>query len=84
LEVAVPTVLAVLALAAVTVVSGSAVAFGLTLAALVVGAILSVFVTRRYRSWGYAEREDDLLIRRASWRGRRAASSGRARSATRR
>ena len=38
--------------------------------AAVIGAILvlallgEVFVSRRYRSWGYLERDDDLLIRR--------------------
>lgn len=31
---------------------------------LVIGAIAWVVVGRRYRSWGYAEREDDLLVRR--------------------
>ena len=31
---------------------------------LVVGAAAWVIVGRRYRSWGYAEREDDLLVRR--------------------
>src|SRR5207253_9967045 len=31
---------------------------------LVLGALLLRFVGRRYRSGGYAEREDDLLIRR--------------------
>lgn len=31
---------------------------------LVVGAIAWVVVGRRYRSWGYGEREDDLLVRR--------------------
>src|SRR5262249_28233876 len=45
-------------------VSGSAVALGLGFAALVAGAILVPVMGRRYRSWGYAEREDDLLVRR--------------------
>jgi membrane protein YdbS with pleckstrin-like domain len=31
---------------------------------LVAGALLWRFVGRRYRSWGYTEREDDLLLRR--------------------
>ena len=31
---------------------------------LVAGAIAWVVVSRRFRSWGYAEREDDLLVRR--------------------
>lgn len=29
-----------------------------------VGLVLEVVVTRRVHSWGYAEREDDLLVRR--------------------
>jgi membrane protein YdbS with pleckstrin-like domain len=33
-------------------------------AALVAGAAAQVFVTRRVRAWGYAEREDDLFVRR--------------------
>jgi len=32
--------------------------------ALVAAAIAWPLVGRRYRSWGYAEREDDLLVRR--------------------
>src|SRR5699024_7234964 len=31
---------------------------------LAVGACGWVYVTRRFRSWGYAEREDDLFVRR--------------------
>jgi hypothetical protein len=31
---------------------------------LVLGAVAWVVVGRRYRSWGYGEREDDLLVRR--------------------
>jgi len=31
---------------------------------LAAGALAFVFVTRRVRAWGYAEREDDLLVRR--------------------
>ena len=48
-----------------------AVAFGdLLVAALAavailgVGGVVEVAVSRRVRSWGYAEREDDLLVRR--------------------
>ena len=33
-------------------------------AALAAGAAAQVFVTRRVRAWGYAEREDDLFVRR--------------------
>ena len=59
-----PTVLVVAALLIGAAVSGSAVALGLGFAALVAGAILVPVMGRRYRSWGYAEREDDLLVRR--------------------
>ena len=64
LEVGAPTLVAVILLAVVGATSGSAVAFGLAGAGLVAGALSWRFVGRRYRSWGYAEREDDLLIRR--------------------
>ena len=64
LEVVVPTALVVVALLIAAAVSDSVVALGLGLAALVVGAILVPVTGRRYRSWGYAEREDDLLVRR--------------------
>ena len=33
-------------------------------AALVAGAVAQLFVTRRVRAWGYAEREDDLFVKR--------------------
>jgi uncharacterized protein len=33
-------------------------------AALVAGATAQVFVARRVRAWGYAEREDDLFVKR--------------------
>jgi membrane protein YdbS with pleckstrin-like domain len=32
--------------------------------ALVAGAVAQVFVARRVRAWGYAEREDDLFVKR--------------------
>ena len=44
--------------------SGSGLALGLALAPILVGAIFWRVVGRRYESWGYAEREDDLLVRR--------------------
>ena len=56
--------LAVLLLAIVGAISGSGVAFGFAGAILVAGALAWRFVGRRYGSWGYAEREDDLLVRR--------------------
>jgi membrane protein YdbS with pleckstrin-like domain len=58
LEVAVPALVA----AVVLVLAGLALYFAVL--ALVVAAIAWPIVGRRYRSWGYAEREDDLLIRR--------------------
>jgi membrane protein YdbS with pleckstrin-like domain len=64
LEVAVPAIAAAILLAVVGVTSGSDVAFGLAGASLVTGGILWWVVSRRYRAWGYAEREDDLLVRR--------------------
>jgi len=60
----VPTVLVVVVLLIAAAVSESVVALGLGLAALAAGAILLPVIGRRYRSWGYAEREDDLLVRR--------------------
>lgn len=55
---------AAVALFAVTVaatVTWAAVAAGLALAA---GAVAQVFVARRVRAWGYAERKDDLFVKR--------------------
>jgi len=59
-----PALLVAAGLAIVGVVSGWIVAYGLAAAALVLGAIFWRVVGRRYGSWGYAEREDDLLVRR--------------------
>jgi hypothetical protein len=64
LEVGVPSLLAFAALAVVGALSGSGAAYLFAVAALLLGAISWRFVSRRYRSWGYAEREDDLLVRR--------------------
>jgi uncharacterized protein len=50
-------------LAAVVLVLAGAQLYYLVLA-LAAGAIAWVIVGRRYRAWGYAEREDDLLVRR--------------------
>jgi membrane protein YdbS with pleckstrin-like domain len=63
-EVGVPAGLLAVLLAVAAAVSGSGAAWGLAAAALVVGAILWAIVGRRYSSWGYAERGDDLLVRR--------------------
>jgi hypothetical protein len=64
LEVGVPTVLAGVGLAVVGAALGSAVAYGFAAAAVALGAISWPLVGRRFGSWGYAEREDDLLVRR--------------------
>ena len=56
--------LAVLLLAILGAISGSRVAFGFAAAVFVAGALSWRFVGRRFGSWGYAEREDDLLVRR--------------------
>jgi membrane protein YdbS with pleckstrin-like domain len=64
LEVGVTGLLAVVALGVAGVLSGSAVAYGFAGATLVGGALAWHVVVRRYRTWGYAEREDDLLVRR--------------------
>jgi membrane protein YdbS with pleckstrin-like domain len=57
-------VVAVLLAVASGISGGNPIAYGLAGAVLVVGGILWILVGRRYRSWGYAEREDDLLVRR--------------------
>jgi len=57
-------VLVVVTLLIAAAISESVVALALGLAGLVAGAVLWHVVGRRYRSWGYAEREDDLLVRR--------------------
>ena len=64
LEVAVPGAVLVVALAAAGAAAGSAVAYGFAAAAALAALAVSRFVGNRYRSWGYAEREDDLLVRR--------------------
>jgi membrane protein YdbS with pleckstrin-like domain len=64
LEVGVPAVVAAVVLAIVAGLSGSIVTWALAAACLLVGALLERAVSNRFRSWGYAEREDDLLVRR--------------------
>jgi membrane protein YdbS with pleckstrin-like domain len=64
LEVGAPALLLGAGLAVVGGLAGSRVAYGLAAAALVLGAISWRFIGRRFDSWGYAEREDDLLVRR--------------------
>jgi membrane protein YdbS with pleckstrin-like domain len=64
LEVALVTLLA--ALGAGILVATSSVRAGLIAAVVVLaaGAIAFVFVVRRVRAWAYAERDEDLLVRR--------------------
>jgi uncharacterized protein len=64
LEVGVPAALVAIALGVVGATASSAVAFGLAAAAVVAGALGMYVVGRRYRSWGYAEQAEDLLVRR--------------------
>ena len=64
LEVVGPALVVAAFLVVIGAVSGSAWAFGGAGAVAVVGLLLLPIVGRRYRSWGYAEREDDLLVRR--------------------
>ena len=64
LEVGIPALVLVLVAAVGGVVAGSSIAFGFAAALLVAGAGAWYVVARRYRSWGYAEREEDLLVRR--------------------
>jgi membrane protein YdbS with pleckstrin-like domain len=63
-EVGIAASVAVLLLAVAGALSGSGVAFGFAAAVLVAGALSWRFVGRRYGSWSYAERDDDLLVRR--------------------
>jgi membrane protein YdbS with pleckstrin-like domain len=64
LEVGVPTVLIAAVLAFAGAAAGSGTAFAFAAAAVLAGALAWRFVGRRFGSWGYAEREDDLLVRR--------------------
>jgi hypothetical protein len=49
---------------AVAILAGIATTTWAAAVPLVLGAIAWLVVGRRFRSWGYAEREDDLLVRR--------------------
>jgi len=64
LEVGVTGAAVVVLLIVLGVVASSVVAYALAAAAAVATLALLPFVSRRYHSWGYAEREDDLLVRR--------------------
>ena len=56
----------VLVVAAVVIVALGAVVWGLAVlaAALVLGVVVERSLKRRFSSWGYLERADDLLVRR--------------------
>jgi uncharacterized protein len=56
----------VLVVVAVVIVALGAVVWGLALlgAALVLGAVVERTLNKRFSSWGYLERSDDLLVRR--------------------
>jgi uncharacterized protein len=43
---------------------GATAGVAVALIAAALGALFALLVWRRYRAWGYAEREDDLLVRR--------------------
>jgi uncharacterized protein len=64
LEVGVPALLLVVVFAVAGALGGSGIAFGFAGVAAVAGALAWYVVSRRFASWGYAERVDDLLVRR--------------------
>ena len=57
-------VLLAVVLVVVGAAAGSAVAYAVAGACLVAGGLSWYVAGRRYGSWGYAERDDDLLVRR--------------------
>ena len=64
LEIATPALVIVVVLGIAGALSGSAGAWAAAGAVVVIAALSWRFVERRYGSWGYAERGDDLLVRR--------------------
>ena len=64
LEVAAPGAILAAGLVVLGAAGDSAVAYACAAAAAVAVLALLPLVGRRFRSWGYAEREDDLLVRR--------------------
>jgi membrane protein YdbS with pleckstrin-like domain len=58
----VPVLIAGVAVAAA--VSGALAAVLTAIGVLAVAAVVDLFLGRRVRAWGYAERDDDLLVRR--------------------
>ncbi len=64
IEVATVTIVAAIVAFVVLAFTHVVVAIVVAVVVLLVGAALLVFVTRRVHAWGYAEREDDLFVRR--------------------
>jgi len=64
LQVAVVTLAAAAAAGVAGSTAGLAAALGSAAAVLVLGVVAERFVRRRFSAWSYAEREDDLLVRR--------------------
>ena len=64
LEVAAVTLIALIAAGVVALVGNALIGLACLGAALVLGVGVERFVSRRFHSWGYAEREDDLFVRR--------------------
>ena len=64
LEVGIPAAVAVAVLVVIGALSGSVWWWALAAASVIAGAVLLRSVSRRFQSWGYAERGDDLLVRR--------------------
>ncbi len=54
----------VVAVAVGVAVSGAVAAVLAAIGVLVVAGVVDLFLGRRIRAWGYAERDDDLLVRR--------------------
>jgi hypothetical protein len=59
---AAPVLVAAVAVAAAL--SGAVAAVAAAIGILVVAVVVDMFLGRRVRAWGYAERDDDLLVRR--------------------
>jgi membrane protein YdbS with pleckstrin-like domain len=64
LQVGVVTLIFVIAYAAGLAVAGVWIALLGAIVVVALGFVAELFVRRRFRAWGYAEREDDLLVRR--------------------
>jgi membrane protein YdbS with pleckstrin-like domain len=64
LEVAALALVALIAAGVAVALGRTAIGLACLGGALVLGLAAERFVSRRFRAWGYAEREDDLLVRR--------------------